>query len=233
VTNGAFSARGAPAPVSGFRKADRVYDHLRSELVDGEHAPGAELSVVAIAARLGVSRQPVMDAVRRLQEGSFLEVVPQVGVRVVSPTVRDVEDFYLVFAALEGVVTGLAAERRDEADVAWLRGESDAMTRSVQTGGLSRAVYRQLYRRVHGAIHQVARSSVAAASAQASWDRSDFFQACFGTYEPADVREMDAGHTDLIAAIEAGDPVRARRVAEEHILESRDRVVRAMSGSTP
>lgn len=223
----AVAALGGPAI---GRKADLVFETLRSELVDGLHRPGTELSVSATAARLNVSKQPVMDAVRRLSESGFLEVVPQVGVRVVAPSRHDVEDFYVVFAALEAVVTGFAAERRTDADVAWLRREAAAMSEGISGDTQqSPAAYRRLYQRVHGAIHDMARSPVAASAARASWDRSDFLMACFGAYHAHDVAQMDRGHEELLDAIVAADAEVARRVAERHILESRDRVLRAMA----
>ena len=67
---------------------------------------------------LSISRAPVSDAIRRLAVEGLLEILPQVGCRVVLPVPAEVKDLYEVFGATEGVIARLAAERRSatEAD---------------------------------------------------------------------------------------------------------------------
>ena len=65
---------------------------------------------------LSISRAPVSDAIRRLTVEGLLEVLPQVGCRVVRPVPAEVKDLYEIFGATEGVIARLAAERRSAAE---------------------------------------------------------------------------------------------------------------------
>src|SRR4051794_13943816 len=64
--------------------ADRIYDALRREFVDGHWEFGQAFSTYELAARFEVSRRPVLDALQRLEGEGFVEIIPQVGCRVVS-----------------------------------------------------------------------------------------------------------------------------------------------------
>ncbi len=66
-------------------KTDRVYDALRSEFVRGEWPFGQTFSTYELAERFDVSRRPIMDALQRLEAAGFVEIIPQVGCRVVLP----------------------------------------------------------------------------------------------------------------------------------------------------
>jgi DNA-binding GntR family transcriptional regulator len=54
----------------------------------------------------GGSKQPVMEALRRLSGDGLIEILPQVGSRVATP--RDVSDFDVMFGGFEGTIAGVA-----------------------------------------------------------------------------------------------------------------------------
>jgi DNA-binding GntR family transcriptional regulator len=105
-----------PNDLSG--KAGEIASVLEERLVRGEYRFGQMLSTYSLAEEFSASRQPVTSAVLYLRTVGYLEVTPQVGCRVVSPSAVEVGDFYVLFSQTEAVIARLAAERHqaDEAE---------------------------------------------------------------------------------------------------------------------
>ena len=66
--------------------ADRVFEQLRRAIVEGEIAPGSKISEPEMAARFGISRGPLREAMRRLESTNLVERRPNLGARVVTLT---------------------------------------------------------------------------------------------------------------------------------------------------
>ena len=96
----------------------KLYDDLSSAIVSGEIAPGAKLSEPAIARRFGVSRAPVREAIRRLQERGLVTYVANQGARVAEPSAAEFLALLDVREATEGMAARLAAESMSEAEIA-------------------------------------------------------------------------------------------------------------------
>ena len=111
---------------SGRRLAPVVYDLLKERLLEGEYQAGERLSVEALKAEFGVSKQPVMEALRRLSSEGLVEIIPQVGCRVPVYGSADVSDFFAIFGGMEGAVAGVAAQRCTDAQVDELAAVNDA-----------------------------------------------------------------------------------------------------------
>lgn len=199
------------------RKSDAVVDALMDDLVTGALSPASPLVVQELCQRFGVSKQPVMDALRRLQEAGFVDIVPQVGVRVVNPRPSDVEDFFAVFSVLEGVVFAIAAVRRTADDLARITSAMSSMDESVKRGDRPWSEHRERNRRAHLAVHEAAHSPFAAKSARDCWDRSDFLISTYGTFDSVGIDTVPTFNRELTAAIEAGDAPLARQIAEAKI----------------
>jgi DNA-binding GntR family transcriptional regulator len=94
-----------------------VYEHLKLEIVQGRLPGGERLAEENIAASLGVSRTPVREAVQRLAQDGFVELIPNKGARVRSLSSQEIIQTYAVREALEGLAARLAAEQRDAKDL--------------------------------------------------------------------------------------------------------------------
>ena len=110
----------APAAVTplhrgGSRLNDAVYEQLKERLMEGRYTAGERVSAETLRLEFGVSKQPVMEALRRLSSDGLMEIVPQVGSRVSRYDLREVEDFYVMFGGFEGTIAGIAALRRTAA----------------------------------------------------------------------------------------------------------------------
>lgn len=87
--------------LTGTNLNEQVYEELRARLLSRKHAPGAMLSLHALAAELGVSRSPVHHALTRLVSEGLLTVRPRRGYFVSPVTARAIAEGYEVRLALE------------------------------------------------------------------------------------------------------------------------------------
>ena len=105
------AALSRPAPVENLTLWQRVYDHLRAEILAGRLEPGAELAEVALAEQLGVSRGPIREAIGRLASEGLVTVRPRRGAVVSSLSKEEFLELYQVREALELMAVKLAVPR--------------------------------------------------------------------------------------------------------------------------
>lgn len=101
--------------------SDRVFDQLSEAIVAGELLPGAKISEPDLAIRFGVSRAPLREAIRRLEERKLVSRVAHQGARVAVLSAARISEIYMVREALEGVAAREAAHRMGGEDVGQLR----------------------------------------------------------------------------------------------------------------
>jgi DNA-binding GntR family transcriptional regulator len=100
-----------PARVENLTLWQRVYDHLRAEILEGRLEPGAELAEVALSEQLGVSRGPIREAIGRLASEGLVTVRPRRGAVVRSLSKAEFLELYQVREALERMAVQLAVPR--------------------------------------------------------------------------------------------------------------------------
>jgi DNA-binding GntR family transcriptional regulator len=101
--------------------AHRIFEQLSEAIISGELAAGAKIKEPALAAKFGVSRAPLREAIRRLEERKLLTREPRVSARVTVLTPVRVAELYAIREALEGIAAREAALRVQPADIAHLR----------------------------------------------------------------------------------------------------------------
>lgn len=98
----------------GVSKAVTVYDDLRGGIIALTLAPGTRIDKAEICERLGVSRQPLAEAIARLAEERLVEVAPQKGTFVARIRLSDVAEAAFVRRALEVATVKALAPRIDD-----------------------------------------------------------------------------------------------------------------------
>ena len=111
--------------------ADEIAFRLQAAILDGEYAPGTHLHQDVLCERFGVSRTPVREALRKLQAQHLVDLVPNKGAMVRTPSRSQLEEVYTLRAELEGFATELAAARIGPAELAALDRAQDAMDNAV------------------------------------------------------------------------------------------------------
>ena len=89
----------------------RVFSRLREDILNGKYEEGIELREIAIGEELGVSRTPVREAFRQLELEGLIRIIPNKGAFVTGIQENDVRDIYAIRALLEGLCARWATER--------------------------------------------------------------------------------------------------------------------------
>ena len=90
---------------------DVVFNTLRQAILKGELKPGERLMEIALAERLGVSRTPIREAMRKLEQEGLVVMIPRRGAQVASITEKDLNDVLEVRIALENVAIEKACRK--------------------------------------------------------------------------------------------------------------------------
>lgn len=93
---------------------DVVFNTLRQAILTGELKPGERLMEIHLADRLGVSRTPIREAIRKLELEGLVIMIPRKGAQVARITEKNLKDVLEVRRALEVLAAKLACDRMDE-----------------------------------------------------------------------------------------------------------------------
>lgn len=211
--------------------APSAYDEIRTAIIEGRYEPDARLVETRLAAELDTSRTPIREALRKLEAEGLVVFEPNRGAKVRSLSVEDVQDLYGLRARLEGYAAELAAQRRDEADLAAIGKGLDAYADALAGRG-DDAVERAraldaANHLVHAAILAAARHKQLAHLLSRTVDDSLVFRA-FRVFSRDQAEQSDLFHRLIARAIEAGEPERAGALMTEHILAGRDVLLEAL-----
>ena len=195
---------------------EQAYHTAKQRLLNGEYKAGDRISAEDLVVELGTSRQPVMDALKRLATERYIEIIPQVGIRVVVTERQDVLDFFRLHAATESVCAALAAERADKPGAAKLTEINDRIGQLLlddMDDDLRARGYRALNRDFHRQLNALAQSDVLSPIAAFMWDQSDFFIS--STFDVSllmgRLRTAYEEHELVCQAVTAKDPDGARK----------------------
>mgnify|MGYP003299253459 FL=1 len=100
---------------------DVVFQTLRQAILRGELKPGERLMEIQLANKLGVSRTPIREAIRKLELEGLVLMIPRRGAEVAEITEKSLRDVLEVRGALEELAVDLACERITEEDISKLK----------------------------------------------------------------------------------------------------------------
>ena len=105
---------------------DVVFNTLRQAILRGELKPGERLMEIQLANKLGVSRTPIREAIRKLELEGLVLMIPRKGAEVAEITEKNMLDVLEVRRALEELAVKLACERITEEEIQELKEAADA-----------------------------------------------------------------------------------------------------------
>ncbi len=115
---------------------DVVFNTLREAILKGELQPGERLMELQLAAKLGVSRTPIREAIRMLEQEGLAITVPRKGAEVAKMTLKGMEDVLEIREALDELAVQLACVRITEAQLELLKERKQEFELSLKSGRL-------------------------------------------------------------------------------------------------
>ena len=191
----------------------RVHDALRDAIVRLELPPGTFMDKAALCARLGVSRFPVSEALGRLAEEGFVEVLPQRGTRVARIDLGDCRQAMFIRRALEAEAMRAVAPRADAALLAAL--DRNLRHQEGSLGSEQGSRFHALDLELHALLLDFLgyeRVKHAVEAARGSLDRARLFM-CTPQRQAATYDE----HRAIVAALKRHDTEAAVCAMEDHL----------------
>ena len=216
------STQKAPPNTRGHL-TEAAYEFLKGGLLEGRYRPGERISLEQVVEAVGASRQPVMDAIRRLSVEGFLKVVPQSGCLVALPEAQEVGDFLRMLAAIEGTCAELAAQRASDEEIRCLQqivsDYLEQLPRDMNEQQIAHS-YRLHNREFHHKLHSMAKSEIVSSLVLSLSDRADFYIAnAIGTLNfGSRFEEAVEEHRRLAEVLGWRDPEAAKRLVVSHVL---------------
>lgn len=202
-----------------------VCEELRRMIMTGELAPGSRLVEDRLATHLGVSRNPVREALQSLASEGFVQIVPRRGAFVAEITAEQAEELFDVRMALESMAARLAARRADPSAVSGLRRTLDRAREATEAREFD--VVAACNTEFHQTVVDIAGNHylsllVAPMARRIQW----VFRVSAATRAPHSWTE----HEELMNAIADGDEEYAEAVARAHVAAARASYRRMVHG---
>ncbi|MDI7865134.1 GntR family transcriptional regulator [Rhizobiaceae bacterium n13] len=192
---------------------EQVLQHVRSEIISGQSAPGAMYSVPSLAATMGVSTTPVREALLELARNGLIEPLRNRGFKVVAPTLTELRNLFDMRELLEVYAAETVALKRKK-DLSGLRLLADAVAHAVENGNVSD--YLEADRRFHRAFTEQTDNELLTETVMAMRDKMRLYG--IGTSTGRDrQRESVAEHYRIIDLAEIGDANGLRDLMRHHI----------------
>ncbi|MBC8057505.1 MAG: phosphonate utilization associated transcriptional regulator [Rhizobiales bacterium] len=207
-----------------------VQGELERMIVSGELAPGAKLTESALAARLGVSRGPLREAFRMLDEAGLVRTEKNRGVFVRDLPVAEAIEIFDLRAAMEELVGRRLAEQITPTQLKEIRGLVDQMEQAVKAKDAPR--YHLLNLGFHDRLVELAGNGKLTAIYRKLIKELSLFRRlnlADGVLMPTSVTE----HRQIVKAIGSGDSQAAGKAMFDHVIESKERTARNQQQQTP
>ncbi len=111
---------------------DVVFNTLRQAILKGELEPGERLMEIQLADRLGVSRTPIREAIRKLELEGLVLMIPRKGAEVAKISEKSLRDVLEIRRALDALAIELAIDRMTEEDLNNLTDAQETFRRSIR-----------------------------------------------------------------------------------------------------
>jgi phosphonate utilization transcriptional regulator len=202
--------------------ASAAQQEIERAILRGELAPGAKLNEAAIAERLGVSRGPVREAFRMLEQAGLLRQEKNRGAFVRHIDIGEAMEIYELRAMMDEAIGRKLAREITPEQLKAARSIVTAMERAVKAGDTD--AYHLLNLEFHDTLVAFTANRKLTAMYRLLINQLWLFR----RLNLADARVLPVSaseHIGIVKAIESGDPERAARAMREHVEQSRERTL--------
>jgi DNA-binding GntR family transcriptional regulator/anti-sigma regulatory factor (Ser/Thr protein kinase) len=203
-------------------RTELAYRFLVDEVLGGRWEAGETISTYRIAAEVGISRTPVAEALKRLESEGLVEIIPQVGCRIVGTSPEAVAELFAMREALDGLAAEAAARRIGDGDIEELDTLEHRLEAAVERG--DPPAYADLDAQLHLRIVDASRIPRLAHASRSVWlPLRHQLRGVPSTSEQ--LAHSTPEHRELLEALRRRSPRRARAAAERHAMGSGARIL--------
>lgn len=201
----------------------RVFHKLREDILSGKYEEHEELKEVSIGEELGVSRTPVREAFRQLELEGLIQIIPNKGAYVTGITEKDVKDIYMIRSLLEGLCARWATEHITKEQMEEMEENVYLAKFHAEKGHLEQLA--ELDNRFHDILYEACDSKLL------EHQLKDFHQYVLRVRKKT-LSNVNRGpksneeHEEIMEAIKAGDAEKAEKLANSHMINAYENMVK-------
>lgn len=187
---------------------------LEDDILEGVLKPGDRLDEQTLAARFGVSRTPVREALRHLASSGLVDIRKNQGATVKRLTTAELVEMFQVMAELEGLSARLSARRMSSEELEEMREHNQECEVLAKAGDheaffvANNLFHEVIFRGSHNKFLQVESRKLR--------NRVNVYRRHI-TFQPRRMQSTVVEHNRIIEAIESGDEEAADRLMREHV----------------
>ena len=205
--------------------ADQVFDRLENDILSGVYKRGEILTELKLCEALGVSRTPVREALKRLEQEHIIEDCGK-GMRVLSITAEDAACIYEIRSRVEGLAAAACAKNISAEDLNAMRELVDLQAFYAERGDSDRV--KSLDSEFHEMIYRGSHSAVLYDTLVPLHKKvQKFRKAAVEQRSRAEVSVAE--HRAVYDAIASGDAAKAEAVMNAHVASARDRLNKSLA----
>ena len=205
-----------------------IFNTLREAIIVGELKPGERLMEVQLAEKMGVSRTPVREAIRKLELEGLVDMLPRKGAHVADLSVKDIMDVLEVRSTLDGLASMLSAERITDEELKELKHIHTQFINYVEKDNLQGSIKKDV--EFHDVIYRSSRNDKLIQIANNLREQVQRFRVIY-IKDYSSTRELIKEHVEILESITRKDPELARKCAQMHILNQEETIIKAVKKS--
>lgn len=201
---------------------DVVFNTLRKAILSGDLKPGERLMEKQLAEKMGVSRTPIREAIRKLELEGFVVMVPRKGAQVADITEKDIQDVLEVRGALEGLAVRLACENMNEEDLNHLKQAMNGFSKASKNEDIDIMIEKDV--EFHDIIFKATKNEKLIQIVNNLREQIHRYRVAYlKSFD--DLRAIEEEHEQIVHAIESKDSSLAEQVAAMHIKNQEKAVI--------
>ncbi|MCU1359146.1 MAG: csiR 1 [Ilumatobacteraceae bacterium] len=216
-------------------RTEQVYAQLRADILTGRLTPGARLPFAELSERYGGSMSAIREGLQRLVEQGIVVSEPQMGFRVVTLSVADLQDLTTARCEIEGLALRYAIASGDLGWESEIVASRYALERtpagSADDAQALSDEWTEAHRRFHQALIAGCPNIRIRGVASALRDAAELYR--HWSRHTDHSRDTDAEHQGLVEAVLARDTERATRLLELHLRTTADLLIDRAGFSQP
>jgi DNA-binding GntR family transcriptional regulator len=207
---------------------EKVYEHLKSDILSGHYTPGEKLAEEHLAETLGVSRTPVREALHKLESEGLIKPRKKRGFIVSRDTKEEVEELFELRSILEGHTLRVISRIISEEILSQLNESIQKAEEALRRNRIEEVF--KWNTRFHDTLHELVADKtrlhglIVNIRKYVLRYRKDTLQ------YPDGGRRAVEGHKKILLALRLKDPELCERVMREHIKEAMDDAIQSLSG---
>ena len=202
--------------------ADQIFEQLERDILSGKYPRGELLTELRLSEELGVSRTPIREAIRRLEQENILEEAGR-GVTVVGISRQDMLDMYEIRIRIEGLAAEWAAARISDEELSQIRETLELQRYYTEKGGSHSDQIKNLDSQFHELVYRACGSRALTDTLIGLHKKMTKFRMASVSKQSRALQSVEE-HEAILAALSAHDAEAAGEAMTAHVVNARDRM---------